>query len=69
MSVKTITSFPLSQPAIDGLVSLFSSETGRLLLVGEKQEQTDKIVIESRWPMQKKSLHNELLQRRFSRRK
>ena len=40
-SVKTITSFPASRPAIDGLVSLFSSETGRLLLVSEWEERTE----------------------------
>lgn len=41
MAVKTITSFPASRPAIDGLVSVFSSETGRLLLVGEREERTE----------------------------
>ncbi len=33
MFVKTITSFPKSLPTIDGAVSLFDSNNGRLLLV------------------------------------
>jgi hypothetical protein len=36
MCVKTITSFPKSSPAIDGVVSLFDSNNGRLLLVCQK---------------------------------
>ena len=33
MSVKTISSYPKSEPAIDGSVSLFDATNGRLLLV------------------------------------
>ncbi|CAF0742818.1 unnamed protein product [Adineta steineri] len=40
MCVKTITSFPESSPAIDGAVSLFDSNNGRLLLIADAQEIT-----------------------------
>ncbi len=33
MCVKTITNFPKSSPALDGVVTLFDSNNGRLLLV------------------------------------
>ncbi|CAF1009340.1 unnamed protein product [Rotaria sordida] len=40
MCVKTITSFPESSPAIDGAVSLFNSNNGRLLLIADAKEIT-----------------------------
>ncbi|CAF1370517.1 unnamed protein product [Rotaria sordida] len=40
MCVKTITSFPGSSPAIDGAVSLFNSNNGRLLLIADAKEIT-----------------------------
>ncbi|CAF2528391.1 unnamed protein product [Rotaria sp. Silwood2] len=40
MCVKTLTSFPESLPAIDGTVSLFNSNNGRLLLIADAKEIT-----------------------------
>ncbi|CAF0805750.1 unnamed protein product [Adineta ricciae] len=40
MCVKTITYFPASSPTIDGVVSLFDSKTGRLLLTADAKEIT-----------------------------
>ncbi|UJR14754.1 hypothetical protein I4U23_001744 [Adineta vaga] len=40
MCVKTITYFPESSPTIDGVVSLFDSKTGRLLLIADAKEIT-----------------------------
>lgn len=63
MCVKTITYFPTSSPTIDGIVSLFDSKTGRLLLVriGDISHLLT-IMKFSRLQMRKKSPHNVQLQ-------